>query len=76
MYKNKYMYGLKIAGKDQVSFGPGSTHTDGSQNYLEHCHRLLASLKEPAHRLLASLKEPAHTTGLSMLVGDTKHGSR
>ena len=36
------MYKLKLAGKDQVSFGPVPVlNTDGSQNYLEHCLQLV-----------------------------------
>ena len=31
------MYRLKIAGTDQVSFGPVPVLSDGSQSYLEHC---------------------------------------
>ena len=47
LYKNKYMYGLKIANTDQVSFGPTSTRTEGSQNYLEHCLVMLGPPPPP-----------------------------
>ena len=38
------MYGLKIAGTDQVLFGPIPILINGSQNYLEHCQTVRVSM--------------------------------